>query len=147
MIAALYFVLTAIAAPISFGPVQFRISEALVILPGFFFAAVPGVSVGCFLANLLLGAALPDVIFGTLATVIGAFGSYALRKSPKLVCIPPIVSNMIIIPIVLRYAYGAEDMLWFMAVTVGIGEVLAVAVLGNLLAAALGKYAPQLLKE
>ena len=139
-IAAIYAALTLIFAPISFGPVQFRISEALCILPFFTPAAVPGVAMGCLLANIFCGAMVPDVIFGTLATFIGAAGSYAVRKHKWLVCIPPILSNSLIIPFVLRYAYGAEDMIFYMMITVGIGEVLAIGVLGNGLMLAPERY-------
>ena len=83
VIAAVYVVLTLAFAPISFGAIQFRISEALCILPFFTVAAVPGVSIGCLLANILAGAALPDIIFGTLATLIGAILSYRLRSISK----------------------------------------------------------------
>ena len=133
VIAACYAAITMICVPVSYGPVQFRISEAFCILPYFTPAAVPGVSVGCFLANLLCGAAPLDVVFGSLATLIGAVGSYALRKQKWLVCVPPIVSNTVIIPWVLRYAYGSADMIPFAMVTVGIGEILAIGVVGNLL--------------
>lgn len=138
VIAAVYVVLTLAFAPISFGAVQFRISEALCILPFFTVAAVPGVSIGCLLANILAGAALPDIIFGTLATLIGAIISYRLRSvSKRLVCVPPILANAIIIPFVLKVAYGMTDLIPYMMLTVGIGEVLAVGVLGNLLMLAL----------
>ena len=82
-IAAVYVALTMIVAPIAFGPVQFRISEALCVLPYFLPSAVPGVTIGCFLANLLCGAAPLDVVFGSLATLIGAVGSYYLGKKSK----------------------------------------------------------------
>ena len=139
-IAAIYLVLTLSFTAISFGPVQFRISEALCVLPYFTPAAVPGVAVGCLLSNLLAGAMLPDVVFGTLATLIGAVGSYALKKNRFLVCVPPILSNALIIPFVLRYAYGSEDLIVYMMVTVGIGEILAVGVLGSILINALERY-------
>jgi len=139
-IAAVYVVLTVMFLPIGFGPVQFRISEALCILPYFTPAAVPGVFMGCFLSNLLCGAAPLDVVFGSLATLIGAVGSYALRRQKWLVCVPPIVSNTIIIPWVLRYAYGSVDLIPFAMVTVGIGEILAIGVLGNLLLVTLERY-------
>ena len=79
VIAAIYTVLTLVFAPISFGPVQFRIAEALCILPFFTPAAVPGVFIGCLLSNLLCGAAPLDIVFGSLATLIGAAGCYGLR--------------------------------------------------------------------
>lgn len=138
VIAAIYLVLTLLLKPISFGAIQFRVSEALCVLPYFTAAAIPGVSVGCLLANILGGAALPDIIFGTLATLIGAIVSYRLRTVSKwLVCVPPIVANTLIIPFVLRYAYGIPDSLPFLMLTVGLGEVLAIAVLGNVLLCAL----------
>ncbi len=133
VIAAIYVALTMAFQPISFGPIQFRISEALCILPVFTAAAVPGVSVGCFLANLLCGAAPMDIVFGTIATLIGAVGTRMLKDKGWIACVPPIVSNALIIPWVLRFAYGAEDLIPFMIVTVAIGEVLAVGVLGSLL--------------
>lgn len=133
MIAAIYVALTVAFQPISFGPVQFRISEALCILPVFTPAAVPGVFVGCFLANLLCGAAPLDVVFGSLATLIGAVGTRMLKDKGLIACLPPILSNTVIIPWVLRYAYGSTDLIPFAMLTVGIGEVLAIGLLGNLL--------------
>lgn len=138
VIAAVYVVLTLVFAPISYGVIQFRISEALCILPYFTVAAVPGVSIGCLLANILGGAALPDIIFGTLATLIGAICSYKLRIISKwLVCVPPIAANTVIIPLVLKFAYGMSDLIPYMMLTVGAGEVLAAALLGNILMLAL----------
>lgn len=140
MIAAIYIALTLAFAPISYGPVQFRISEALCILPFFTPAAIPGLFIGCLLSNLLGTAALLDVIFGSLATLIGAVGSYMLRKNKWLVCLPPILANTVIIPWVLRYAYGSPDLIPLAMLTVGIGEVAAIGVLGNLLLTALDRY-------
>ncbi len=140
-IAAVYIVLTMVFAPISFGPVQFRISEILCVLPFFTPAAVPGLFVGCLLSNILCGAAGLDIIFGSLATLIGAAGSLYLGKVNKwLVCLPPILANTIIIPWVLRYAYGSPDLIPVAMVTVGIGEVLAIGVLGNMLLLTLERY-------
>lgn len=139
-IAAIYVVLTILFAPISFGPVQARIAEALCILPYFTPAAIPGVFIGCFLSNLFCGSVPMDIIFGSLATLIGAMGSYALRGNKWLVCIPPIAANTIIVPWVLRYAYGEAQLIPILMVTVGIGEILAIAVLGNLLLTALERY-------
>ena len=100
MVAAIYVVLTLLFAPISYGAMQVRISEALCILPMFTSSAIPGLFVGCLLANLLGGAVIWDVIFGSLATLIGAAGSYLLRKNRWLVPIPPIAANVVIIPLV-----------------------------------------------
>ncbi len=139
-IAAIYVVLTMLFAPICFGPVQFRVSEALCILPYFTPAGVPGVFAGCLLANLLCGAAPLDVVLGSLATLVGAVGSYMLRGHRWMVCVPPIVSNTVIIPWVLRYAYGSPDLIPVAMLTVGVGEVLAIGVIGNMLLVILEKY-------
>lgn len=140
LIAALYVVLTLAFRPISFSAIQFRISELLVILPVFTPAAIPGIFVGCLLANWISGAAILDVIFGSLASLIGAYGTYLLRKKGYLSALPPIIANALIIPFVLRYAYGSTDMLVFMMFTVGVGEILAVGILGNILRLILEKY-------
>ena len=140
LIAAIYVVLTLMLRPISYGPIQFRISEALCVLPYFTPAAIPGVFLGCLISNLLGGAVIMDVVFGSLATLIGAVGSWVLRKNRFLVSVPPIMSNILIIPWVLKFAYGSEDLIWYMMVTIGIGEFLAIGVLGQLLITALTKY-------
>ena len=132
VIAALYVALTLPFAPIAYGPVQFRIAEALTVLPYFTPAAVPGVTLGCLLSNILMGSPLPDIVFGTIATLIGAIFSYRLRVHKYLVCVPPIVANALIIPWVLKFAYGVPDLVPVMMFTVGLGEVLAVGVLGNI---------------
>ena len=94
MIAAIYVVLTYIFAPFSFGEVQVRISEALTILPIFTPAAIPGLFVGCLIGNILGGAILPDIVFGSIATLIGAFFTWKLREQkPVVATLPPIISN------------------------------------------------------
>ncbi len=140
LIASIYVVLTIAFRPISFGPIQFRISEALCVLPFFTAAAIPGVTIGCLISNMIGGAVLMDVVFGTLATLIGAIGSRLLRGNRYLVSIPPILSNTLIIPWVLKYAYGSEDLVWYMMITIGIGEILAIGVLGQCLISVLARY-------
>ena len=138
LIAAVYVALVLLFKPISFGAIQFRIAEALCILPFFSLSAVPGLALGCLLGNFFSGAAMPDVLFGTLATLLAAILSYKLRDINKwLVCLPPILANAIIVPFVLQYAYGVPDGYFFLFATVGIGEILAVGVLGNILLLAL----------
>lgn len=140
VIAALYAVITYALAPISYGAVQFRLSEALCVLAAFTPSAVPGLFVGCLVANVL-GTAVPmDVIFGSLATLIGAAGTYALRKRKMLCLLPPILANTIIVPYVLAYAYGATDAIWFMMITVGIGEIVSVGIFGSILKLGLERY-------
>lgn len=135
--AAIYVVLTFAAQMMGLasGAIQFRLSEMLTILPMFTSAAIPGLAVGCLLANILTGCAIWDVVFGTLATLIGACGTYLLRKTqnPYLGCIPPIVSNMLIVPAVLMKVYGVPESYWYLMVTVGIGEIVCCGLLGVLL--------------
>lgn len=147
LLAAVYAAITYMTKPISFGAVQFRISEALCILPVFTVSAVPGLFVGCFLANFLSGAALLDIVFGSLASLIGAYGTYRLRDKGYLASLPPIVSNALIIPFVLRYGYGIEGSLPFFGLTVGIGEIIAIGILGNMLRLALLRYGNKLFPE
>ena len=140
-VAAIYVTLTYLFAPISFGAVQFRIAEALTILPVFTVAAVPGLFAGCLIGNILGGAMLPDIIFGSIATLIGAVFTYLLRKKfpPFLAVLPPILSNTIIIPFILRYAYGVEMAFPLIVLWVFVGEVGSCGVLGGLLYFALEK--------
>ena len=139
VIAALYVVLTYVFSAFASGVIQVRVSEALTILPAFTPAAIPGLVIGWLLSNTLTGCVLLDIIFGSVATLIGALGSYALRRHTWLVPIPPIVSNMIIVPFVLRYAYGATDAFPFMIATVGAGEIISCYLLGMILYGALKK--------
>ena len=140
-IAAVYVVLTTVFAASSFGEVQVRISEALTILPVFTPAAIPGLFVGCLISNFLGGAILLDVIFGSIATLIGAVFTWKLRNSSKwLAPLPPIVANAIIVPFTLYYGYGVNLPIPFMMLTVGIGEVISCGVLGMILYGALNKY-------
>ena len=141
MIAALYVVLTVIAAQFNLanGAIQVRFSEALTIMPVFTAAAVPGLTVGCLLANLLTGCAAWDVVFGSMATLIGAIGTRMLKNKPLLAWIPPVLSNMAIIPIILIKVYGVPDAWWFLVLTIGAGELISCGLLGLLLWKAVGK--------
>ena len=132
VVAALYVVLTLLANAIglSSGMIQLRISEVLCLLPILMPSSIAGVTVGCFLANLLTGAVPLDIFVGPIATLIGAMGTYWLRKYKWLAPIPPILSNALIIPFVLAYGYGMEEGIPLMMLTVGIGEVLSVYLLG-----------------
>lgn len=146
VIAAIYVVLTYFinAFNLANGAIQVRISEALTILPVFTPAAIPGLFAGCLLSNILTGCMPLDVIFGSLATLIGAFGTYALRKHKWLAPLPPIISNTIIVPLVLSYVYHFEGSLPYFALTVGIGEVLSCGVLGMIFYFALQKHASRI---
>lgn len=141
MIAAIYVVLTYVFAAFSFGEIQVRISEALTILPVFTPAAIPGLFAGCLIANILSGVILPDIIFGSIATLIGACGTYLLRKKSKyLAPVPPIVANAVIVPFVLYYGYGVPLPIPFMMLTVGVGEVISCGVLGMIVYRVVDKY-------
>lgn len=136
IIAALYVVLTLIsnAFGLANGAVQVRISEALTILPAFTPAAIPGLFAGCMISNTLTGAILPDIIFGSLATLIAAFLTRALRnRSRFLLPVPPIAANTIVVPLLLKYAYHLDGTLIYMAATVFAGEFISCGILGLLL--------------
>lgn len=145
VIAALYVALTMLSNlfGLANGAVQLRLSEVLTILPAFTASAIPGLAVGCLLSNLLTGCALWDVVFGTVATLIGAIGTRLIGKNNKfLAAIPPILSNAIIIPFVLQSVYGVENGFWYLFATVGLGEILSCGVLGCLLYTVLKKRNP-----
>ncbi|MCR4787127.1 MAG: QueT transporter family protein [Lachnospiraceae bacterium] len=135
VIAAIYVVLTVVAAVINLanGMIQVRFSEALCVLPFFTPAAVPGLAIGCLISNIVTGCMLPDIIFGTLATLIGAVGSWFLRKNKILVTLPPVISNALIIPFVLTYAYGIPGGIPLQMLTVGAGEIISCVILGSIL--------------
>ena len=138
VIAALYVVLTLVFAPISFGPVQVRIAEALCILPMFTAAAIPGLFIGCMIANLIGGGIILDVIFGSLATLIGAVLGYVLRKNRWLVPLPAVIANALIVPFVLKYGYGVADVaIPILMLQILAGEIAGCYVLGELLCSAL----------
>lgn len=141
MIAAIYVVLTLVFAPFSYGEVQVRISEALTILPAFTPAAIPGLFIGCLLSNILGGCIVPDIIFGSLATLIGAVFTYMLRSQSRFLApVPPILSNILIVPFVLRFGYQVPLPIPFMMLTVGIGEIISCGILGMIVYTALDRY-------
>lgn len=149
IIAALYVVLTMLANTLGLAnfAIQVRFSEALCVLPYFTFSAVPGLTIGCLIANLLTGAAIWDILFGSIATLIGAIGTYLLRKHKFWMTLPPVISNAVIVPLVLRYGYGivweyegADFSIPYFAATVGIGEIISVCILGSILLKVLLPY-------
>lgn len=155
VIAALYVVFTMLARMLGLdsGVIQVRFSEALTILPFFTPAAIPGLFAGCLLSNLLLGNLPLDVIFGSLATLLGALGTYFLSRPLKkdaaaanpgirkwLAPLPPIVANTLIVPFILAYVYQFEGSVPYFMLTVGAGEVISCGILGLLLMGVLQKY-------
>jgi uncharacterized membrane protein len=130
VIGGVYAALTMVLAPISYGPMQVRISEALTILPFFTPAAIPGLFVGCIAANSISLYGVPDLVFGSLATLMAAICSRFLRKRAWLVPLPPVLLNGVIIGGMLYFVYGVQpsllvDMLWVAA-----GELVACYAVG-----------------
>lgn len=148
MIAALYVLLTALSGLFGLdkGAVQFRISEMLTILPYFTPAAIPGLFVGCLLSNILNGCLPWDVVFGSLATLLGAIGTYLLRKWKWTAPIPPIVANALIVPPVIIAVYGTELPYILVLLGVLVGEVVCCGILGYVLFGILKKYEKHLFK-
>ena len=157
IIAALYVVLTFVANALGLAShtIQVRFSEALCILPFFTPAAIPGLWIGCLIANLATGAVIWDIIFGSIATLLGAIGTYLLRRHKFLCTLPPVIANMIIVPFILVYGYGiprvylknVDVTIIFNAMTVGIGEVISVCVLGSILLNVLNKYKDTIFRQ
>ena len=134
MVAALYVVFTYLAnlLGLASGAIQVRISEGLCLLPCLFSSAVPGLTLGCVLANLLTGCVPLDVIFGSLATLIGAVGTRMMRNKPYLSWIPPVLSNTIIVPIVLMKAYGVDTAWPLLTFQIFAGEMISCCGIGIL---------------
>ncbi|MCR4892560.1 MAG: QueT transporter family protein [Lachnospiraceae bacterium] len=140
MIAALYTVMTYFvsAFDLASGAIQVRLSEALTILPAFTPAAIPGLFVGCIISNTLTGCAFFDIVFGSLATLLGAIGTYAVRKKHRILAsLPPILANTLIVPFVLQYVYQFPGGIPYFMLTVGAGEIISCGILGQALYAAL----------
>lgn len=156
VIAAIYVVLTYFisAFHLASGAIQVRISEALCVLPFFTPAAIPGLFLGCLISNLLTGCIIWDVVFGSLATLLGALGTRLLTgrsvepfrsgekegRFPWLAPLPPIAANTLIVPPVLRYAYQLPGSIPYFMLTVGVGEVISCGVLGLILLKVLNRY-------
>ena len=135
IIAALYVVFTYVTSlfGLASGAIQLRLSEALCILTAFTPAAIPGLTLGCLISNTVTGCLPTDILFGSLATLLGALGGWCLRKHPYLSPLPTVLANTVIVPFVLSWAYHVEEGLPFLFLTVGIGEVLSAWVLGAIL--------------
>ena len=146
-IAALYVAITIAIGPLGNATIQCRISEAMCVLPIFTPAAIPGLTIGCLISNVATGCLWQDVLFGTLATLIGAVGARLLRHIWWLTPLPTVVANTLIVPFVLSYAYGVPDGIPFLMLTVGIGEVISAYVLGIALYFALYKNARYIFKN
>jgi uncharacterized membrane protein len=138
-IAALYAGLTVALQPISYGPIQVRVSEALTILPIFYAEAVPGLFLGCLIANIFGGFGIYDIVFGSLLTLLAAFSTRALRRKPYLAFIPPILFNGLGVPAYLTFLTGVPY--WVLAAQITVGETVAVAGIGSFVYLALSRAA------
>lgn len=141
MIAALYTVATLLLAPLSFGPLQFRASEALTVMPLFTFSAVPGLTLGCIIANAVgvaTGANIAgwlDVLLGSMATLMAAICTRMLRNVefkgiPLPALLPPVIFNALIVGAELSLFIPEGDPYWFCLLTVGAGELGVILILG-----------------
>lgn len=140
LLAAVYVVLTIAFAPISYGPVQIRISEMLTVLPFFTPAAIPGLFVGAMIANAYGGLGIIDVVVGSSATLIAALLTYKMRHK-MLAPLPPVLVNAVVIGAMLSYLFQLP--LLPTMIYVGLGQVVACYGLGYPLMLALEKYGNQ----
>ena len=137
LIAAVYAALTLALPVLSYGEYQCRIAEALTLLPVLLPQAIPGLFVGCLVANLLSPVGILDIVFGSLATLIAAVGAYALRKNRPLAALCPVAANGVIVGAMLSAVYSLPLALTMLQVAAG--EAVAVYALGFALLAALKK--------
>ncbi len=143
IIAALYILLALLsnAFGMASGAVQLRLSEALTVLPFFTAAAVPALTIGCAGFALISGAALWDLVFGTLATLLAAVCTRLLRKrKPYFAPVPPIIFNVLVLPPVLSAVYGAKESVWFLAGSVFVGQFISCFVLGMIVLKSLKRF-------
>lgn len=155
VIAALYVVLTLVsfAFGLDKGVIQFRLSEALCVLPALTPAAIPGLVIGCLLSSLLTDANVVDILFGSLATLLGACGGYALRCFGRglwrgfLTSLPTLLANLVAVPLILRFAYGVADGYWFLVMTVGLGEITTACLLGSILFCVLSRLPERIFRS
>lgn len=136
VIAALYAALTLLLAPISYGAMQVRVSEGLTLLPMLFPEAAPALFVGCLLANLLGGSALPDIVLGSLTTLVAALLTRRLRGNRILAALPPVVLNGLIVGALVHLLYTPEIPMALCMLYVAVGEAIACYVVGFLVLAA-----------
>ena len=142
MIAALYVLMTFLSSlmGLSSGVIQLRLSEMLTVLPLYTTAAIPGLFIGCLVSNLITGCAIWDVVFGSIATLVAAIITSRMRRMKYLATLPPVIMNTIVVPPGLSIVYKVPDALWFIYLTVFIGEVLSCTVFGSLLITYIEKH-------
>lgn len=124
LIAALYATLTLVLQPFGFGPVQFRLAEALTVLPAIMPSSIPGLFIGCILANWIGGFGIVDIVFGSLATLLAGFSTYLLRKNHFLFPLPPVLFNAVIVGTYVRLLYDQTYSLVLTMLFIGISEFI-----------------------
>lgn len=127
VIAALYATLTLVVYPLSYGPIQVRVSEAMTVLPLFFAEAIPGLTIGCFLANIPMG--LWDMVIGATATLLASVTTRMVKKVYFGV-IPPVIFNALLVPVIFLTMGTSTEPYWINVLTVGAGELISVLALG-----------------
>ncbi len=143
-IGALYFVLTIVFLPISYGPIQIRISECLAVLPLFYGEAVIGLTIGCLIANIL-GNGVLDIVFGTFATLVSCLLTYIVGKKikgvikPVLGFIPPIIINAVIVPFTFLTVFEIKELYFISAIQILIGQTISVIGIGSIVYFAINK--------
>ncbi len=150
MIAAIYVILSLLSGVLGLQSTPFRVAEALCVLPYFTPAAVPGLFVGCLVSNLTLGGALPDIIFGSLATLLGAAVARLIsdaRLGRWLVALPNVLANVLILPPVLALCYGYGGGIFIIGAWIALGEVISCVGMGYVLMWALMPFKGRLFKE
>ena len=140
LIAAIYATLTIVLGSFGYGPIQFRIAEALTVLPALTPAGIPGLFVGCMVANILGPYGLLDMVLGGGATLIAAILSYKLRNRPLLVPLPPVLVNAVVIGMMLYYVYAVPMSLLACMATVGVGQLVSCYGIGYPLLRILSRY-------
>lgn len=143
-IAALYVVLTFVFQAFASGVIQVRVAEMLAVMPVFTPYAVPGLAIGCLLANTLTGCMPPDILFGALATLIGAIGTRLLRRKPFLALLPPVIVNSVVIPIIIKTCYSEATPYLLLVLSVAVGEIISIGVFGTILLVTLRKYSSKI---
>ncbi len=150
LIAALYIALTLLFAPISFGmsgAIQLRVAEALTLLPVLLPEAVPALFIGCLLANLLGGAMLPDILLGSLTSLVAAYLTNRLRKRAWVAAMPPVILNGMIVGALVHYLYTPFIALPLCMLYVAAGQAIACYALGLPLLYAVQKLPDHLLRR
>lgn len=141
LIAALYVALTLLLRPLSYGSIQFRLAEALTLLPILFVEAIPGLAIGCLIANIFSGYGAYDMIFGTLATLIAAMLTYLLKRNTYIAALPPVLINAIVVPFL--FILGGDEGTYFVFfISIFISQAVIIYILGIPLIFGLKKVLP-----